>query len=605
LVALFVTMPRHADWEIMVHFENVSANEIANKDDYFKAIEDRYTSNYCVELGVEPLPHHKAYIARQAPLKECEFEAGWTEGAAVASRLSIMQPNIRCSGESPKAIASLSDAQRNAQWFGRATHMSVSPPDPPPCAAHMDLGDENKAKVIAADRHMKQHAYMAMHLHDVKASSRNNLQALTSELERTRVRIRSDLEDHTEKANVFGKLLKKKGRQEANEKELENLKVKFLLPFAAERQGSSDLLPWQSPGLRTHPQIHVHEDFMEDALKPISLTIPQMEEECFAYAVMRFPVELLTTRADAELFAAIREQLVTEEAVRLIGLMSHFVYWIVLEHIHDESRRLPIQSKQSLVLTIQELWSLIQAPARQRLGRRGELLSKDGPAGISFVIPAFMLALKRGVEWCFETCHPWIFTEKQTSTQLVDQINLAFMRLFDPDCLYASFGALEASERAINLWHKLAVLQSSLGVTPARRMINQEFRTTPLMSLLMTSDGGNPGDPKTRVLLAKSSSESMINSSPQADGKAAEKVPLDDWRKSCLFRSAEKRLNGLQRAGKAATGGKSAATPDKKVAFMKSKSSLQIARNRSGTQTRSSEGCGSTIGSDSVSTIRF
>merc|ERR1719265_2994916 len=166
---------------------------------------------------------------------------------------------------------------------------------------------------------------------------------------------------------------------------------------------------------------------MVEAKKPISLTTQELESECFAYAVTRFPVELLTTRADIELFAAIREQLVTEESVRLVGLLAHFLYWIVLEHIHEPSQRLPDQSKQSMVLTIQELWSLIQAPARQRLGRRGELLSKDGPAGISFVIPAFMLCLKRGVEWCFTTSYKFIALDPATLTQLIDQINVLFM----------------------------------------------------------------------------------------------------------------------------------------------------------------------------------
>merc|ERR1740138_1483532 len=203
-----------------------------------------------------------------------------------------------------------------------------------------------------------------MQLQDLMNSCKtDDFQALTEELERYRVRVRSDLEDESGKADVFGRLLKKKGRREADEKELENLKMKFLLPFACERSGAGNLLPWQSVDVRLHPQIHVHEDFMAEAKKPISLIVSQMEEECFAYAVTRFPVELLTTRADIELFAAIREQLVTEESVRLVGLLAHFLYWIVLEHIHEPAKRLPDQSKQSLVLTIQELWSMIQAPA--------------------------------------------------------------------------------------------------------------------------------------------------------------------------------------------------------------------------------------------------
>merc|ERR1719198_1280727 len=119
-------------------------------------------------------------------------------------------------------------------------------------------------------------------------------------------------------------------------------------------------------------------------------------------------------------------------------------------------------------------------------------------------------------------------------------------------------------------------------------MINQEFRTTPLMNLLMTSDGGNPGDPKTRVLLAKCASESMISSPQQDQSKPQEKVPLDGWRRAALYTSANKRLNGLQRAGLETAAGKNATVTEKtQGSFMKSKSSpLRLQKNRSGTHTR-------------------
>lgn len=598
-------MPRHVDWEIQLHLETVKPNDLSNnKDDYFKAIEDRYAAKYLDALGVEPLPHHKAMVSRRAPLGDCKFAATWSESSAVASRLSILQPSITGSTkEDEKPDDNLSGAQRTAEWFGRAQYLSVLPPDPPAViAAHFDLEAKSKAKAQAAKHNMKMRSLAAMQLQDFANSTKTHEHdRLTDELERTRAQIRSDLEDASDKANMFGRLLKKKGRRDADEIELEVLKVKFLLPFACERAGSSTLLPWQSPELRMHPSIHVHEDFLADAKKPICLTMPEMEQECFEYAVMRFPVELLTTRADPELFAAVKEQLVTEEAVRLIGLLAHFLYWIVLEHIHEPDKRLPEQSKQSLLLTIQELWGLIQAPARQRLGRRGELLSKDGPAGISFVIPAFVLALKRGVEWVFQVSYPWIFAEAQSTTQLIDQINILFMRLFDPDCLYASFGALEASERAIKLWYKLGVLQASMGITPARRIIYQEYRTTPLMKLLM---GGNAGDPKTRMLLSKSPSESMIVSlaSRQQDPhKAQETVPLEGWRRAALYRSANKRLQKVE-----ATTTPTDEPKKTKGGFMKRKSvaNIRSSKSRSGTHTRSSERT-STIGSESASLVGF
>jgi len=454
-----------------------------------------------------------------------------------------------------------------------------------------------------------------MHLLDAANSEEAN-ESLTKELETVRKQIRSHLEDESCKADVFGRLLKKKGRQEAMEQELQTLRGKFLLPFACQGAGegkavdkvaqaaqANKLCPWQSEELQNKNKMDVHSDFLADALKPIALNIDQIGDEAFRYAVTAFPVELLTTRADIELFAAIREQLITEEAVRLIGLLSHFLYWIVLGHIHPT--QLPEQAKQSMVLTIQELWAMIQAPARQRLGRRGELLSKDGPAGISFVIPGFMLALKRGVEWVFQQCHPWIFTEVHTQGTLIDQMNIMFMKLFDPDCLYASFGALEASEKAIKLYRKLRVLQASIGETPATRMIHQEYRTTPLMSMLMES-GANAGDAKTRQLLNRSQSESMMQfggGSSASKDQRTQPTPLDGWRRAALYRSANKRISGLQRAGTEAINSNDKDNKAKNT-FMKSASTNKIAASAAAksSNTRSSERT-STVGSESTTTI--
>merc|ERR1711972_311795 len=145
------------------------------------------------------------------------------------------------------------------------------------------------------------------------------------------------------------------------------------------------------------------------------------------------------------------------------------------------------------------------------------------------------------------------------------------MRLFDPDCLYASFGALEASLRAIKLWHHLGVLQASLGMTPATRMIHQEYRTTPLMSLLMGGEGGGtPSDPKTRVLLSKSSSEGTLGSGSRHDHKGQDKVPLEGWRRTALYRSANKRIENISGLVKAETAKAAQLMEKPRNTFMKS-----------------------------------
>lgn len=146
------------------------------------------------------------------------------------------------------------------------------------------------------------------------------------------------------------------------------------------------------------------------------------------------------------------------------------------------------------------------------MGRRGEL--RNSPAGLCFVLPVMMLALKRGIEEVFTSDYSRLFLDSDDSeavlTALVDQINVLMMNLFDPDCAFANFGALDGSGEAMRLWRKLSIVQMKLGLTPATRMLGREFRTTPMMLLLMNQDGGGPTDARTRKLLQKSSSDTVL-----------------------------------------------------------------------------------------------
>merc|ERR1712008_72644 len=190
-------------------------------------------------------------------------------------------------------------------------------------------------------------------------------------------------------------------------------------------------------------------------------------------------------------------------------------------------------------------------------GRRGELLAKDAPSGISFVTAAFLLAIKRGMEQVFLTQYQRIFANtdygEALSQQLVDQINVMAMNLFDPDCAHASFGALDSSVEAIQISRKLHVAQMKLGLTPAMRMMNREFRTTPTVLLLMNADGGGPRAPKTRKLLQKSNSDAVLRtatgavalsetSSAAAASASRPRPGLNKQQKAVLYRTARNRL---------------------------------------------------------------
>jgi len=341
-------------------------------------------------------------------------------------------------------------------------------------------------------------------------------------------------------------------------------------------------VPWQTEQLRTAVHIVVPADLLPVILKPIEVTLDYIFAEGVNYVENQLPLELLTTRLDPWLFAAIRERLSSPEAIRLAGLLSHLLYWTVFGHLHAPSRQLQEHTQQSLLLSIQELWSRLVEPARARLGRRGELLARDSPAGMCFVLPVFLLALKRGVEDVFFKQYHKVFCDPDYGTmlseQLVDQLNVLVMNVFDPDCAYANFGALDSSAQAIKLWRKLHVVQMKLGLTPAVRMQVKEFRTTPLVLLLMNGDGGGPNHPKTRQLMQKSSSDTVLATvagvpstklvpvhtspdSPSHLGPPREKVAphLDATRRAVLYKTARNRLAsaGMDQVSKKKIGKKS------------------------------------------------
>jgi len=344
------------------------------------------------------------------------------------------------------------------------------------------------------------------------------------------------------------------------EAELDSLRRRFVMPFAAQRpvrrqSEEPRVLPWQSPELQKAIQISVPNHLAPDALEPINIQLEDILAEAVAYTEKKLPLELLTTRRDPWLFQAIRRQLVCQEAVRLTGLVSHLLYWLVFGHLHPPEGRLPQTTRQSLVLAVQDIWAQLTAPASL-----GEILGRDTPAGRCFVIPVYILALKRGVENVFHLTYPKMFDDGDygpaIKLQLVDQLNILVMNLFDPDCCSANFGALDSSPEAMRLWKKVSINQMKLGLTAAKQKQGKEFRTSSTMLLLMNSDGRAPTSNFTRKFLQKSSSDVVLAANagmPPPEG--ASPIPgrspnrlkphLDPLRRQELYRSTCRRMASM------------------------------------------------------------
>lgn len=578
-----VVPKRMADWEIEIPLTQLGPNEVGDKQSMYKAIHEAYANSYLEALGVTPKEHLRKAVARGAPLESCEIEATWANDSSVADNLRIIQPLV-CK-EDATAAATSKVGSREGLQRGYTRYIGVQPPTVPDVATLSQVvgnGGKSNLDTREAAARAREAALGNMKIHDMAASERCNA-TLTQELETLRQKVRPGI---TEEVEQSASMLLQWGAD--GDRELDALKKKFILPFAADKTPyglppHSVLVPWQSSELQNNPAIDVLDELVPIVSEPVSATLESIHVEASRFVKEKLPLELLTTRKDPWLFAALRERLTSPEAIRLIGLLAHLLYWTVFNHLHPPQKRLPNSTRQSLTLTIQELWACMVEPIKASVGRRGELLARDGPSGICFVLPVFQLVIKRGMEHTFHQEFKPVFTDpdigEEVAQKLVDQINVLIMNTFDPDCSYSNFGALDGSSEAIRLWRKLHVLQMKIGLTPAKKMLGREFRTTPMMLLLMNCDGKDPGNPKTRIHLLKSSSDtvlSTIGGTPPRDPHpsrplsgsglsgtgnmsiretplASAKPHLDEARRATLFRTARRRLasSGLQVVSKA------------------------------------------------------
>lgn len=540
--------------EITIPFKSVRPKDLQGPYDYYEEVVDAYTGKYLEELGVQPTVKLQRYVARHAPLENCRIEAAWGEqvhGSAITEQLRIMQPRA-VQPVVPQIVHGPEltlDKGVDALFFNRFCKENldyVSTVEPEIEAAGLgsllEIEERKLRAKKSSDADFRSRAMRDMLLEEAAAAKQNDM-ALTSELEQVRLQVRptnrsddEDKETETEQRDRFAK-------------ELARLKRQFILPFACDKRMVAPercirVVPWQH--LQSNQSIQVHRDFHAEALERIVVTLDEIKHECEMFAP-KLPLELLTHREDPALFVRVRSQLASSKAVRLTGLLSHLLYWVVFKHLHPDDQQLPEDSRQSLLVTVHDLWSTLMEPYR------------DFPMGVSLVIPAFCISLKQGMFRIFTSRYPSVFANNsdqiksdELCEQLTDQINVLFMQLFDPDCVYARFGVLDSSKQAVRLWRKWDMALASQGQGPATRMITRKFRTTPAMNTLLGAEcTGRPGHPKTRRLLAKSASDPSMRSTASkaatkggAVGQNSLKKPqMDELKQEALFKVACKNLS--------------------------------------------------------------
>jgi hypothetical protein len=521
--------------EIKIPLRPVGENDVGSADDYFAIIHDDYASRYLETIGVAATQPNKQMVMRNMPLKDCDIQASWSSrSSAVADSITILPPQ-RKKHTDIAAYETLNKLQKS-QWYGIADTVHVAPPKTAARTINFkdEEGEEEEvAKGSAADLQKKMAAMAS--------------EGADADLQRELERVRSQRSGTDVKGAPVDELGEE--RRKRRERELELLKQKFILPFCCEHPaaegGGTVLSSWHAPHLQGELKLEVPDLLRQEVLQAINVTLDEIKKELATFVQEYLPLELLTARRqEKQFFEELRGELGSTRIVRLAGLISHFLYWNILGYLHKE-RQLPETSKQSLFLTIHELWSSMQAH------------HKDNPLGVSFVIPVTMLTLKWTAERCFAMQYPKFMADNGLAQQLIDRVNVFFMRLFDPDCGFARFGAFDGTLKAIKLSRKLGLIQSQNGQNVTRRSLHKQHRATPLVCSVM-SEGGCI-DPKTRALMCrttKAKKPTVAPSSP-AHGKAPAPPPpapvsarppqkgqrMDEWKRVALFHVALSRLS--------------------------------------------------------------
>lgn len=135
-----------------------------------------------------------------------------------------------------------------------------------------------------------------------------------------------------------------------------------------------------------------------------------------------------------------------EETGRLIGLVAHFVYWVVFGHLNDS----PLNQFHLKQLFISILQSVTQLEMRQEKKR----------IFACFVMPLFLLAIRLEVESIYRNTYPEVMSDPETEEKAMQLMSCLVTEIIDPNLYYSRFSFLESGKEAIDLKHQIHKQQS-------------------------------------------------------------------------------------------------------------------------------------------------
>jgi hypothetical protein len=299
-------------YEVTIPLRPVKDNEVGVAEDYFKIIREEYASRYLEMLNIASTPANKADFMRYRMMDDCDMMGIWPDmrTSALADAIRIVPPLRQRLGD----LADVDEADRNKwrQWYGQADPILVRPPDigVSTGTVKLDADEDANAAAEASSGAAAGGAGQEVENKEGAAAASGARVELAAELEQFRI---GGAEKHSE-------LLGGKGIRAANSRndaermgrmkeELDELKAKFILPFACERpakQGSldgpsrrSELVVWPMQGPL---DIDAPQEMWDEVLQPIRISLEDVKKNNMKWVDEQLPLEFLSSRTAGDLW---------------------------------------------------------------------------------------------------------------------------------------------------------------------------------------------------------------------------------------------------------------------------------------------------------------
>lgn len=185
---------------------------------------------------------------------------------------------------------------------------------------------------------------------------------------------------------------------------------------------------------------------LEEVKRPLQVTLEDVESMQIEF-LKAMPFHLLKTHVTNEQKEALRMVLITSTMKRLVGLVSHYLYWTVLrKHIPSEenAKTLSEEDRQTVYLAIAGTFNDVEMQLKKR------------KHDVVFQLPLVLLSVKVGVETIFRDTYPtWFKLEEEEhgegNSVTLKKFNVVIAKMFDPDNYNSHVSALESTTEAMRI----------------------------------------------------------------------------------------------------------------------------------------------------------